>query len=101
MPLSGWTLFEIASVSTFAALAFGFGITVIGLAALAIHPHALVNILPIAPESLRIWAGVAAVGVALALLLMSFERERLANWEIRTRRSVAGRAFLPTCLHFC
>ena len=80
----GLTLFEIASVSTFAALAFGFGITVIGLAALAIHPHALVNILPIAPESLRIWAGVAAVGVVLALLLMSLSGKglRIGKFEL-------------------
>ena len=80
----GLTLFEIASVSTFAALAFGFGITVIGLAALAIHPHALVNILPIAPESLRIWAGVAAIGVVLALLLMSLSGKclRIGKFEL-------------------
>ncbi|WP_316859308.1 bifunctional lysylphosphatidylglycerol flippase/synthetase MprF [uncultured Cohaesibacter sp.] len=80
----GLSLFEIASVSTFAALAFGFGITVIGLAALAIHPHALVNILPIAPESLRIWAGVTAVVVMLALLLMSLSGKslRIGKFEL-------------------
>ena len=35
----GLNAFEVASVSTFVALAFGFGITVIGLGALAIHPR--------------------------------------------------------------
>ncbi|SFO76497.1 phosphatidylglycerol lysyltransferase [Cohaesibacter marisflavi] len=80
----GLSLFEIASVSTFAALAFGFGITVIGLAALAIHPYALVNILPIAPDSLRVWAGVAAVAVVLLLLLMSLNGKslRLGKFEL-------------------
>ena len=80
----GLSLFEIASVSTFAALAFGFGITVIGLAALAIHPYALVNILPIAPDSLRVWAGVAAVAVVLFLLLMSLNGKslRLGKFEL-------------------
>ena len=80
----GLSLFEIASVSTFAALAFGFGITVIGLAALAVHPYALVNILPIAPNSLRILASAAALAVVLFLLLMSLNGKslRLGKFEL-------------------
>ena len=80
----GLSLFEIASVSTFAALAFGFGITVIGLASLTLHPHALANIVPIAPDTLRIVAGLAAVGLTIFLLLMSVNGKtlRLGKFEL-------------------
>nr|WP_321527069.1 bifunctional lysylphosphatidylglycerol flippase/synthetase MprF [uncultured Cohaesibacter sp.] len=80
----GLSLFEIASVSTFAALAFGFGITVIGLASLAIHPHALANVLPLAPGSLRLWAGIAAVAVTAFLVMLSLSGKslRLGRFEL-------------------
>ena len=80
----GLTLFEIASVSTFTALAFGFGITVIGLASLAIHPQALANIVPLTPESLQIWAGLAAAIVTILLVLLSFSGKsfRIRQFEL-------------------
>ena len=80
----GLSLFEIASISTFAALAFGFGITVIGFASLAIHPHALANIIPFAPENFRIWAGLAALAVLSFLLMMSLSGKsfRLKKFEL-------------------
>jgi len=58
----GLNAFEVASVSTFVALAFGFGITVIGLGALAIHPNALGGVLPFAPATIRLCAGAGALG---------------------------------------
>ncbi|TYO84723.1 UPF0104 family protein [Oceanicella actignis] len=63
----GLNAFEVASVSAFVALAFGFGITVIGLGALAIHPYALEGIVPFAPATIRVWAGLGAVALVALL----------------------------------
>ncbi len=80
----GLNAFEVASVSTFVALAFGFGITVIGLVALALHPYALEGVIPIAPEALRIWAMAGAVGVTAALTWLSVSGStlRIGRFEI-------------------
>ncbi len=67
----GLNTFEVASVSTFVALAFGFGITIIGLLALAIHPHALVGVLPLSPQTVQIWATVGAAAVTAFLTWLS------------------------------
>ncbi|KEO55031.1 bifunctional lysylphosphatidylglycerol flippase/synthetase MprF [Thioclava pacifica] len=67
----GLNAFEVASVSTFVALAFGFGITVIGLGALAIHPYALEGVLPFAPGTIRVWAGLAALATVALLTWLS------------------------------
>lgn len=67
----GLSAFEVASVSTFVALAFGFGITVIGLGALAVHPYALEGAVPFAPATIRIWAGGGAVGILGVLTWLS------------------------------
>ncbi len=67
----GLNAFEVASVSTFVALAFGVGITVIGLAALALHPYALEGILPVLPETIRPWAAIGALGLVALLSWLS------------------------------
>lgn len=67
----GLNAFEVASVSTFVALAFGFGITVIGLFALAAHPYALGNILPFPPQVIRLCAGATAIGLTGILTWLS------------------------------
>lgn len=66
----GLNAFEVATVSTFVALAFGLGITVIGLGALAIHPYALQSILPWSPALTRLVAGASALSL-LAILTWS------------------------------
>lgn len=67
----GLNAFEVASVSTFVALAFGLGITVIGLGALAIQPYALGGMLPFAPEAIRMLAGFAALALVALLTWLS------------------------------
>jgi phosphatidylglycerol lysyltransferase len=57
----GLNAFEVASVSTFVALAFGVGITVIGLGALAYHPYALGAVLPWDPSLTRLISGVSVI----------------------------------------
>tara|TARA_R110002110_G_scaffold69766_18_gene188074 strand:- start:2808 stop:5492 length:2685 start_codon:yes stop_codon:yes gene_type:complete len=76
----GLSAFEVASVSTFVALAFGFGITVVGLTALAIHPYAFQTVLPVAPSTIRLWAGAGALGLTGLLTLLSF-----SNLTLRIR----------------
>jgi len=59
----GLNAFEVASVSTFVALAFGVGITVIGLGALAYHPYALEAVLPWDPSLTRLVSGAGATAI--------------------------------------
>lgn len=59
----GLNAFEVASISTFIALAFGVGVTVIGLGALAYHPYALGAVLPWDPSVTRLVSGGIAIGI--------------------------------------
>lgn len=52
----GLGLPEIAKISGFVAVASGVGATMIGLAALAVHPDALRSVLPLHPDMVRIGA---------------------------------------------
>ena len=45
--------YDIAAVSTFTAMAFGVAVTLVGLAALAVHPAALASFLPLSASSVR------------------------------------------------
>jgi phosphatidylglycerol lysyltransferase len=80
----GLNAFEVASVSTFVALAFGLGITVVGLFALALHPFALASILPFGPGATRLWAGAGAVGLTslLTWLSVSGKTLRIRKFEL-------------------
>ncbi len=80
----GLNAFEVAAVSTFVALAFGFGITIVGLSALALHPHALAAVLPFAPMNVRLWAGagVLALGGLLLWLSLSGRTLHIRRYEI-------------------
>ncbi|MEY8097396.1 bifunctional lysylphosphatidylglycerol flippase/synthetase MprF [Falsihalocynthiibacter sp. S25ZX9] len=55
----GLNAFDVAAISTFVTLAFSFGITLVGLAALAIHPAALGDLLPWSRDTVRIAATLA------------------------------------------
>ncbi|MES2144473.1 MAG: bifunctional lysylphosphatidylglycerol flippase/synthetase MprF, partial [Pseudomonadota bacterium] len=48
--------YDVAVVSTFAAVSFGVAATIVGLGALAIHPGALASIIPFPPSTVRIAA---------------------------------------------
>ena len=80
----GLSAFEVASVSAFVALAFGFGITIIGLGALAIHPYALEGMLPLAPSTVRLVSGLGAVGLltVLAWLSITGSTLRIRGFEV-------------------
>ena len=73
----GLSAFEVASVSAFVALAFGLGMTVIGLAALAVHPHALAGVVALSPGLLRLVAGLGATGLLALLSWLAFTGKTL------------------------
>lgn len=57
--------YDVAAVSTFAAVSFGVAATIVGLGALAIHPGALGSILPFSAATIR----VAAIALILFQVL--------------------------------
>ncbi|MEC3863388.1 lysylphosphatidylglycerol synthase domain-containing protein, partial [Mesobacterium sp. TK19101] len=80
----GLNAFEVASVSAFVSLAFGLGITAIGLLALAIHPYALDGVVPVSTSVVRLWAGAGAIGMigVLTWLSVSGKTLRIRNTEL-------------------
>ncbi|MCO6410900.1 bifunctional lysylphosphatidylglycerol flippase/synthetase MprF [Hoeflea alexandrii] len=64
----GLSLADIAVVSTYCAMAFGVGVTLVGFAALAWHPAALESIVPLASTSIR-YVSIAIFTVTIALVL--------------------------------
>ena len=66
---------DIAAVSTYCAVAFGFGVTVIGFAGLAWTPDALSSFVPLSELSLRILSLVVLV-VVIGFVLWASLRQR-------------------------
>jgi phosphatidylglycerol lysyltransferase len=74
---AGLNAFEVAAVSGYTAVALGTGLTLIGLAALAVHPGALSAYFPFPHATIRIAAGLAVVVAAAAILWVSVGQRRL------------------------
>ncbi len=81
----GLNAFEVATVSTFVALAFGIGITIVGLGALAYHPLALGTLLPWSASTTRLLAigGSAATIAVMAWLSVSGKSLKIKRFELR------------------
>lgn len=60
--------YDVAAVSTFAAVSFGVAATIVGLAALAVHPGALAGVLPLSAPTIR--SGTVAVILVIVLPLV-------------------------------
>ncbi|TCS64351.1 bifunctional lysylphosphatidylglycerol flippase/synthetase MprF [Varunaivibrio sulfuroxidans] len=76
---------DIAIVSTFCAVGFGFGIAVVGSAAVIVHPHALAAILSLPPFVVRLF-GILVLGGALGLLLYrsrTHGRFKVGKWSFQ------------------
>ena len=67
--------YDVAAVSTFAAVSFGVAATIVGLGALAIHPGALASILPFPAGTIRA-AAVALIAVTVVPLVWASARGR-------------------------
>ena len=63
----GMDAYDVAAISTFAAMSFGIGSSLIGLGALAVHPAALQEFVAIPPHILRL-AAVSVLVLALVAL---------------------------------
>ena len=63
--------YDVAAVSTFAAVSFGIAATVVGLAALAVHPGALASILPFGRDLVRLAAIAAIAAIVVPIVLAS------------------------------
>lgn len=63
----GLTGYDIAAIATFVSLAYGFGASIIGLAAVAAHPEALAGIVASGPFGIRV-AALAALGGTISVL---------------------------------
>ena len=77
--------YDVAAVSTFAAVSFGVAATTVGLAALALHPEALAALSPLSPENTR-WAAIAALVALAAPLAVAAVRQgafRLGRFTVR------------------
>ncbi|NCM98223.1 MAG: UPF0104 family protein, partial [Rhodobacterales bacterium] len=77
--------YDVAAVSTFAAVSFGVAATMVGLAALALHPAALASVLPLPALAVRALAlaGIAVVLVPLAIAAWRQGELRLGRFALR------------------
>jgi len=71
----GLNAFEVAAVSGYIAIALGTGLTLVGIAALAVHPGAVGAWLPYAPSTIQVVAaGITTVSVALIAWMSASQR---------------------------
>lgn len=79
----GLSVSDIAVVSTYCAMAFGVGVTVVGFAALAWHPAALENIAPLSSATIRGTAIAAFALVSGAIAWSSLARHSIGIGRFR------------------
>lgn len=75
--------YDIAAISTFTAMSFGVGATLIGCSALALHPGALGPVLPLGEGTVRMLALGAIAAVLLPLGWAGIARRELAFGRFR------------------
>lgn len=82
---AGLNAFEVAAVSGYIALALGTGLTLVGLAALAVNPGAIGDLLPYSPAVIRVVAAaLAALSVAFIVWMSISQRAlRLRGHHLR------------------
>ncbi|MCA0998617.1 bifunctional lysylphosphatidylglycerol flippase/synthetase MprF [Alloyangia pacifica] len=81
---------DIAAIAAFASVAFGFGATIIGFGALAIHPLALGHLLPFGSGPIR-YVSLAVVIVVTGLLFwIAFRRTEITVRGVTLRAPTPG-----------
>lgn len=80
--------YDVAAISSYVAVAYGIGATMIGLGALALHPTALAGVTALAPGTLRLLAAglLAAMAGTIAVVTLRGASLRLGRFEIRAPR---------------
>jgi phosphatidylglycerol lysyltransferase len=77
--------YDVAAVSTFAAVAFGVAATLVGLAGLAWQPQALAAVLPMPPDLVRAGALALIAAIVLPLVRASARGAALRLWRVTVR----------------
>jgi phosphatidylglycerol lysyltransferase len=77
--------YDVAAVSTFAAVSFGVAATLVGLLALAVHPGALAALMPFGPGTVRLIAIASIVAMVAPLVLASVSGRvlRMGRFSVR------------------
>ncbi len=70
----GLDAYDVAAVSTFAAVSYGVAASVIGLGAVALYPERMSALSPLSPEALR-WAAIGLVLVTVMPLVFAGARK--------------------------
>ncbi|WP_338082433.1 bifunctional lysylphosphatidylglycerol flippase/synthetase MprF [Donghicola mangrovi] len=86
----GLNAFEVAAISGYIGLALGSGLVLVGLAAMAIHPHAVLAYLPYGPETVRWVAAAIFVGSVALITWMSVGDRRLSLMGYQLRMPPPG-----------
>lgn len=81
----GINALEVAAISTFVAMAFGLGICVIGLSALTLRPDALVGVVGLPSDQIRIIAILALVATVGIMGWVSITGSTLRIWRFELR----------------
>ncbi|AQZ53992.1 Phosphatidylglycerol lysyltransferase (plasmid) [Martelella mediterranea DSM 17316] len=79
----GLSLADITVVSSYCAMAFGVGVTVIGLAAIAWHPAAIEHFVPLSAETIRVAALAAFAVVTIGVAWSSVARHPIGFGRFR------------------
>ena len=85
--------YDVAAISSFAAIAYGVGATLIGLGALAIHPGALLGVTSIPPGTLRPLAIAVFCAGAGIILLLAARQSALRVGRFNLRAPSLGNVF--------
>ncbi|MDZ4134199.1 MAG: bifunctional lysylphosphatidylglycerol flippase/synthetase MprF, partial [Paracoccaceae bacterium] len=77
--------YDVAAVSTFAAVSFGVAATLVGLGAMAVHPGAISAMVPVSPHMLRLAALTGMLALLLPILWASVSAQtvKLGRFSVR------------------
>ncbi len=77
--------YDVAAVSTFAAVSYGIAATVVGLGALAVYPDLMGRLSPLPEHAMR-WAAIGAILIiVLPLAIAGAQRRSLRLWRVTLR----------------
>lgn len=100
----GLNAFEVVAVSTFVSVAFGIGITIVGLLALAMFPEALGNFLSWSEAKTRALSLAGALAILGVLYFLSYSGRALRIRSVEVRAPSPGlltRQIVFTALDTC
>ncbi len=69
----GLDAYDVAAVSTFAAVSYGVAASMIGFAAVALYPNLTVGLSPLSPETVR-WAALGLIAITILPLVIAGAR---------------------------